>query len=115
MIESIRRIATTLFALGVLVVGITVIMNIAVSCPSGANCLGAVFSSHVFETEVIDGTTNSTLSYVEHGDSFTLSFLYHFMQRIGLYLFIGAAIVLIGLEMRESYYVQQFVSRRSDT
>ena len=114
MLNSLRCIADTLLALGVLSLSISMLSSVSIECGSReSGCLASVltasfttpqyafdYSHQTAETTPVIGTINNRM---------TLSEFNTIVQLVSAYALLVSVLVLIGLECVELHYLKRFL------
>lgn len=122
MLASLRRIADTLLALGVLSLSISMLSTVSVECGTGeSGCLASVLTasftkpdydiSHLSspataETTPIVGALDTGVTLAEFNTA---------IQLVSAYTLLVAVLILIGLECLELHYIRRFLRRAKKT
>jgi hypothetical protein len=116
MLSSLRRIADTLLALGVLSLSISMLSSVSIECGTGesgcvASVLTASFATPDFNTSHLSSpyTAETTPIVGTVNDGMTLTEFNTAIQLVSAYALLVAVLVLIGLECLELHYLKRFL------
>lgn len=122
MLHSLRRIADTLLALGVLSLSISMLSSVSIECGMGeSGCLASVLTASFTKPDYsiahlsspATAETTPIVGNLEKG--VTLSELNTAVQLVSAYALLIAVLVLIGLECLELHYIRRFLKRAKKT
>lgn len=116
MLNSLRRIADALLALGVLSLSISMLSSVSIECGTGeSGCLASVLTASFTTPDysVNHFTMAGETTPIQQVDSgITLSEFNTAVQLISAYALLIAVVILIGLECLELRYLRQFLGRK---
>jgi hypothetical protein len=119
MFASLRRIADTLLALGVLSLSISMLSSVSVECGTGesgcvASVLTASFITPEYSLDYTQLTAESTpVAHTKTG--MTLTEFNSAVQLVSAYALLVAVLILVGLECVEPRYIRRILKSRRKT